>query len=260
MRVDQSKLSGESHPVRKTTEPVLRGGLVRVEIPSLVFAGTSVVAGSGRMLVIATGMETEFGKIAHLTQSVGGELSPLQKEIGVVTKVVTAVAISIGILFFVLATFLAGMNLATDETNLIVANLARFEFNVPRIIARVNNPKNTWLFTGKMGVDVALNQAELMAHLIQEEMSLGDMMALLKLRKGQYAVVEEKVDFNSNAAGKAISELDLPEDCILIAVIRKGHLIVPHGNTVLEPLDEVLALVHTSQLQKLAGILGVPQE
>jgi trk system potassium uptake protein TrkA len=144
----------------------------------------------------------------------------------------------------------------TDETNLVVTSLARFEFNVPRTIARVNDPKNAWLFTPKMGVDAALSQAELMAHLIQEEMSLGDMMTLLKLHKGQYSLVEEKVDYKAIAAGKAVHELDLPEECILVAIIREGQLIVPHGNTVLEPLDEVLALVHASQLQKLAGLLG----
>ena len=73
-----------------------------------------------------------------------------------------------------------------DEDNLVVSTLARFEFDVPRIIARVNSPKNAWLFTPQMGVDVAINQADLMARLIAEEMSLGDMMTLIKLRKGQY--------------------------------------------------------------------------
>jgi trk system potassium uptake protein TrkA len=72
-----------------------------------------------------------------------------------------------------------------DETNLVITSLARFEFNVPRTIARVNIPKNVWMFTAEMGVDVALNQADLMAHLIAEEMSMGDMLTLLKLRKGQ---------------------------------------------------------------------------
>jgi trk system potassium uptake protein TrkA len=80
-----------------------------------------------------------------------------------------------------------------DEANLVVTSLARFEFGVPRTISRVNNPSNAWMFTAEMGVDVALNQADLMAHLIAEEMSLGDMMTLLKLRRGQYSLVEEKV-------------------------------------------------------------------
>ena len=90
-----------------------------------------------------------------------------------------------------------------DETNLVVTSLARFEFNVPRTIARVNNPKNVWLFTPEMGVDVALNQADLMAHLIAEEMSMGDMLTLLKLRKGQYSVVEIMVDPDGNRCGQS---------------------------------------------------------
>lgn len=143
-----------------------------------------------------------------------------------------------------------------DETNLVVASLARFEFSVPRTIARVNNPKNAWMFTPEMGVDVALNQADLIAHLIVEEMSLGDMMTLLKLRKGQYSLVEEKVDPTAIAAGKAVRDLNLPAECILAAVIRKGQLLIPRGDTVLQPADEVLAVVHASQLARLAALLG----
>ncbi len=111
LRVDQSTLSGESHPVRKTAEAVLQTNLSRLEFPNLVFAGTNVAAGTGRAVVFGTGMETEFGKIAHLTQSVGDELSPLQKEIEVVTRVVTAVAVVVGVIFFLFAVSLASMNL-----------------------------------------------------------------------------------------------------------------------------------------------------
>jgi len=142
-----------------------------------------------------------------------------------------------------------------DETNLVITSLARFEFNVPRTIARVNTPKNAWLFTPEMGVDVALNQADLMAHLIAEEMTLGDMMTLLKLRKGQYSIVENLVHPGSIAAGKHIRDLDLPHDCVLTAVIRKGEIIVPRGDTVLQPDDTVLALAHSSQLDRLASVL-----
>ncbi len=144
----------------------------------------------------------------------------------------------------------------SDEANLVITTLARFEFGVPRIIARVNNPKNAWLFTPDMGVDVALNQADLMAHLIAEEMSLGDMMTLLKLRKGEYSLVEEKVHPTAIAAGKAIRDLGLPDECVIAAIIRKGQLIIPHGDTVLQPADEVLVVSHASQLQRLAALLG----
>jgi trk system potassium uptake protein TrkA len=143
-----------------------------------------------------------------------------------------------------------------DETNLVAANLARHEFRVPRVIARVNNPNNAWMFTQEMGVDVALNQADLIAHLVAEEMSLGDMMTLLKLRKGQYSLVEEKVHPDSAAAGKAVRDLHLPVECVLSAVIRAGQLIIPHGDLVLQPVDEVLAVVHASQVATLASLLG----
>jgi len=143
-----------------------------------------------------------------------------------------------------------------DEVNLVATSLARFEFSVPRIISRVNNPKNAWLFTPEMGVDVALSQADLMAHLIAEEMSLGDMMTLLKLRKGLFSLVEEKVDPSSATVGKALREIDLPQQCVLAAVIRKGQLIIPRGDVVLQASDEVLAVAHASQVAQLAAILG----
>ncbi len=143
-----------------------------------------------------------------------------------------------------------------DEANLVICMLARFEYNVPRIIARVNNPKNAWLFSAEMGVDVALNEADMMGHLVAEEMSLGDMMTLLKLRKGQYAIVEEKVHPMAVAAGKSIRDLMLPPQCVLAAIIRKGELIIPKGDVTLQPADEVIALVHSSETTTLASLLG----
>ena len=143
-----------------------------------------------------------------------------------------------------------------DETNLVVGSLARFEFGVQRVIARVNDPANAWIFTPKMGVDVSLNQADLLAHLIAEEMSVGEMMTLLKLRKGEYSLIEEKVHPASTATGKAIRDLSLPAESVVTAVIRRGKLLIPRGDLVLQPGDEVLALVHSSKMSQLAGILG----
>lgn len=144
----------------------------------------------------------------------------------------------------------------SDETNLVITSLGRFEFNVPRVIARLNNPKNAWLFTPEMGVDVALNQADILARLVAEEMSLGDMMTLLKLRKGEYSLIEEKVHPLSLAVNKNLREMQIPDECVLVAIIRKNQLLIPHGDTVLQPADEVLALVHASQLGQLAAMLG----
>ena len=145
-----------------------------------------------------------------------------------------------------------------DETNLVVTSLARLEFNVPRIIARVNNPKNAWLFNKEMGVDVALNQTDILAKLIAEEMSLGDMITMLKLRRGEYSIVEEKVHPEAIVVGKSLKDVSVPPNCVFVAVIRRGKLIVPVGSTVLEPVDEIIALVHAEQALKLAELLGRP--
>jgi len=144
----------------------------------------------------------------------------------------------------------------TDEGNLVVATLARFEFGVKRVIARVNNPKNTWMFTPEMGVDVALTEADLMAHVVAEEMSLGDMMTLLKLNKGQFSIVQEKVHSSSLVSGKLIKDLKIPPECILVAIIRKKQVLIPHGDTMLMVDDEIIALVNALQVRALADLMG----
>ncbi|MCU0589187.1 MAG: cation-transporting P-type ATPase [Syntrophobacteraceae bacterium] len=112
LRVDQSTLTGESAHVRRTDEPIRARDLARTEIPNLLFAGTSVISGTGKAVVFATGMETEFGKIAGFTQSLGNDLSPLQREMQRVTQMVTGIALCAGCVFFALAVTLAGVDLA----------------------------------------------------------------------------------------------------------------------------------------------------
>ena len=143
-----------------------------------------------------------------------------------------------------------------DAVNLVATSLARFEFGVPRTIARVKDPRHGWMFTREMGVDVTVDQADIMARLVAEQMSLGNMMTLLKLSRGAYSLVEEQVHPQAPAAGKRIMDLRFPEECILAGVLRAGRLIIPHGSTVLLPGDEVLAVVHASRAEELAAILG----
>lgn len=112
LRVDQSTFTGEPHPVRKTRDSITSAGRSRAELSNLLFAGTCVVTGIATAVVIATGMETQFGRIAALTQSVADEQSPLQKELGRATRIVTALAVCIGAIFFVLSLALAGMSAA----------------------------------------------------------------------------------------------------------------------------------------------------
>ncbi len=142
-----------------------------------------------------------------------------------------------------------------DEDNLVVSTIARFEFRLRRVIARVNNPKNAWFFTPEMGVDVAIDQSDLMAKLIAEEMSLGDMMTLVKLRKGEVSIVEEKIEEGAPAAGQAVRDVPLPSGCTLAAVIRKGEVITPRGDTLLQANDEVVAVVRTDQEAELNRLL-----
>ncbi len=150
----------------------------------------------------------------------------------------------------------------SDETNLVITSLARFEFNVKRVIARLNNSKNAWLFTPEMGVDVSLNQAEILARLSAEEMSLGDMMVMLKLRRGKYSLVEEKIPPGASAVKVAIKDLALPQNCVIAGIIRNGEIVLPRGVTVLEAGDEILALVDENArigLEKLLGRPGLSQ-
>jgi trk/ktr system potassium uptake protein len=148
----------------------------------------------------------------------------------------------------------------SDETNLVVTSLGKFEFNVPRVIARINNSKNAWLFTSEMGVDVSLNQAEILAKLTAEEMSIGDMMTMLKIRRGKYSIVEEKIAPNAPAIGKALKDLPLPSNCVISGIIRHGEIVMPRGVTILEEADEILALVDESARLTLSGLLGRPEK
>ncbi len=146
-----------------------------------------------------------------------------------------------------------------DDVNLALCHFVRMRYKTPRTIARINNPRNTWLFDEKFNVDVAVNQAEIMASLIEEEMSMGDMMTLLKLRRGNYSLVEEKIPQGAKAIGVMIKDLNLPEHCVIAAIIRNGEVIVPRGVSVLEAEDEILAVVDSEGAQKLAGLFS-PQK
>ncbi|MFZ5858102.1 MAG: potassium channel family protein [Chloroflexota bacterium] len=143
-----------------------------------------------------------------------------------------------------------------DATNLSLCFIARKMFGVPRTIARINNPRNAWLFNENFHVDVALNQANVLAHLIQEEMSLGDMMTLLKIRRGSYSLVEEKVEKGAKAIGVELRNLGLPEECIIAAIIRDGQVTLPRGITTFQEWDEVLAITTPESARQLSVLLS----
>ena len=145
-----------------------------------------------------------------------------------------------------------------DAANLVLCYLARTMFKVKRTVARINNPRDAWLFDKNFHVDETINQADVMAHLIQEEMSLGDMMTLLKLRRGKYSLVEEKVPKGAKAIGVQIKDLGLPEHCVIATIIRHGEIILPRGTLALEEFDEVLAITDDEGAKQLAFLLEPP--
>lgn len=132
--------------------------------------------------------------------------------------------------------------MGTDEENLVICFLARSQFGVPRTIARINDPRNAWLFDDKFHVDVAFNQAAVMTSLISEEMSLGDMMTLVKLRRGDLSLVEEKIPPGARAIGVPLKDLGLSEGCVIAAIVRDGKVVVPRGYSAFEVGDEVFAI------------------
>jgi len=145
-----------------------------------------------------------------------------------------------------------------DSTNLCLCFLAKNMFDVPRRIARVNNPSNAWLFGGGFHVDVALNQADVLAHLIEEEMSLGDMMMLSQIRRGRYSVVEEKVPPGARGIGVALRDMGLEEQCVIAAIIRDGKMTLPKGESVFEAGDEIVAIASPEGARMLAELLAHP--
>ncbi|HMV96082.1 MAG TPA: NAD-binding protein [Anaerolineales bacterium] len=145
-----------------------------------------------------------------------------------------------------------------DSMNLAISFIAKQMFGVPRTIARVNNPNNAWLFDEKFHVDVSLNQADVLAHLIQEEMSLGDMMTLFKIRRGRYAVVEEKVPAGAKAIGVQLREMGLAEHCVIAAIIRDGVMTLPRGDSTLKEFDEIIAVASPEGAKRLAELLADP--
>jgi trk system potassium uptake protein TrkA len=133
-----------------------------------------------------------------------------------------------------------------DEDNLVISLLAKQEFAVPRVVARVNHPKNRWLFNESWGVDVSVSTPHLLTALVEEAVSVGSLVRLLQLEGGKGGgarLVEVTLADDSPVDGQSIADLDVPRDASIVAVVRDSHVIVPRGDTVLDAGDEVLALV-----------------
>ena len=129
-----------------------------------------------------------------------------------------------------------------DEDNLVISLLAKQEFGVPRVVARVNNPSNEWMFNASWGVDVSVSTPHLLTALVEEAVSVGSLVRLLSFENDRARLSEVTLAPDSPAEGVEIRNLDLPRDSTVVAVLRQDHLVVPRGDTVLGAGDEVLVL------------------
>jgi trk system potassium uptake protein TrkA len=127
-----------------------------------------------------------------------------------------------------------------DKVNLVVSLLAKTEFAVRRVVARVNNPRNEWLFTEAWGVDVAVSTPRMLAVMVEEAVSVGDLVRLMTLRQGQANLVEVTLPANTPLAGAPVRHLQLPADAALVTILRGGRVIVPQADDALEGGDELL--------------------
>ncbi|HNY20119.1 MAG TPA: TrkA family potassium uptake protein [Flexilinea sp.] len=133
-----------------------------------------------------------------------------------------------------------------DEANLAVGTLAKYEFGVRKVIGKVNNPLNAWLYTKQFGIDMVINQAELISKIAMEQIDFEDMTILLRLSEEKYSIVQFEIKGNSPSVGKCISDLDLPEESLVISVSRNKKLQICKGNTMLQAGDHLIALVKDS--------------
>ncbi len=129
-----------------------------------------------------------------------------------------------------------------DEDNLVISLLAKQEFAVPRVVARVNNPKNEWMFTEMWGVDVSVSTPHLLTALVEEAVSVGSLVRLLSFEGGRARLSEATLTEASPSTGKDLAGLGLPRNSSVVAIIRDNHVIVPRGDTVLRAGDEVLVI------------------
>lgn len=142
-----------------------------------------------------------------------------------------------------------------DEDNLVISWLAKTVFQIKRVIARVNNPRNQWLFTPEWGVDIPISGVQVISKLIEEEATLGDVVTLLKLREGEVAIVELKLPATSPVVGRALSEIALPENTVLVAVLRDKQILIPTAKTVFQSGDELLAVTAVTKEAELRDLL-----
>jgi trk system potassium uptake protein TrkA len=140
-----------------------------------------------------------------------------------------------------------------DKVNLVASLLAKTEYGVPRVVARVNHPKNEWLFDSSWGVDVAVSTPRIIAALVEEAVSVGDVVRLFSIKSGEANLVEITLPDGASCIGKSVSEIQLPVDASLAAIIRDGHVISPSDHDVFTAGDELIFVASSSAEELIKG-------
>ncbi|MBB5960065.1 trk system potassium uptake protein TrkA [Saccharothrix tamanrassetensis] len=143
-----------------------------------------------------------------------------------------------------------------DKVNLVVSLLAKTEFAVRRVVARVNNPTNEWLFTESWGVDVAVSTPRILSALVEEAVTVGDVVRLMTLRQGQANLVEITLPADTPLGGSPVNSLNLPRDAALVTILRGGRVIVPTPDDTLEGGDELLFVAAADVEREIRSSLG----
>ncbi|OLT43061.1 potassium transporter TrkA [Saccharomonospora sp. CUA-673] len=143
-----------------------------------------------------------------------------------------------------------------DKANLVIALLAKTEFAVQRVVARVNNPANEWLFNDSWGVDVAVSTPRMLAAMVEEAVNVGDLVRLMTFRKSQSNLVELTLPDETPLAGTPVQQLHLPKDAALVAILRGERVIVPQPDDPVEGGDELLFVASTDVEPELRAALG----
>jgi trk system potassium uptake protein len=143
-----------------------------------------------------------------------------------------------------------------DKVNLVVSLLAKTEFAVPRTVARVNHPSNEWLFNDSWGVDVSVSTPRIMSALVEEAVSVGDVVRLFTFRQGDANLVELTLPADSPVAGTVVEEVMWPRDVSLVTILRDGHVLRPDPDRALEAGDELLFVVAAEREPEIAALLS----
>ncbi len=145
-----------------------------------------------------------------------------------------------------------------DEDNLVTSLLAKQEFAVPRVLARVNHPKNEWLFNEQWGIDAAVSPPHILTAMVEEAVTVGDLVRLIRLEGGRVSIVEMTLTAEAPVIGRTMYQLRLPPDSAIVAILREGHVVIPQPETVFVTGDEVVALANAESEKSLRDAVVGP--